>query len=98
MFGSSFSETQAVAERRLYIVAGWGVGERGDTIPWMLQLSNTLVRRILARSYTMDGRTLEQASAKCQRAGTARGGLVGAWQGPPHHPSISRNIFKADKI
>ena len=97
VFGSSFSETQAVAERGLYIVAGW-VGERGDTIPWMLQLSSTLVGRILARTYTMDGRTVEEAAPNVNASVPPEGALLGAWQGPLHHPCISRNIFKADKI
>ena len=63
------------------------MGERGGTIPCILKLSLTSVGRILARTYTMDGRTLEQAAGKCQRAGTARGGLVGglAGQGPLLH-------------
>ena len=90
VFGSSFSETQAVDERRLYIVVAWcGRGRR--TVPRMRELQCILVGRILARYDSMHRRTFRQWGEMSTRRCRPRA-LLGAW--PPTSCHISPNIFR----
>ena len=94
VFGSSFSETQAVDERRLYIVVAWcGRGRR--TVPRMRELQCILVGRILARYDSMHRRTFRQWGEMSTRRCRPRA-LLGAW--PPTSCHISPNIFRPGKI
>ena len=86
VFGSSFSETQAVDERRLYIVVA-GVGEGGEQCHgcgnFSASWSDGFSRATIPCTDELSG-----SGAKCQRAGAARGPCWGP--GPLHLATFPR--------
>ena len=95
VFGSSFSETQAVAERRLYIVAGWGGrARRYHTMhqQTLAHLSWTNSRAHLYHGRTNSGTGSGQMSTRRYRPRGPRWGPGGA-RPPPTSLATFPGIF-----